>query len=114
MHLKFKNDFIFNILASKLICFLADDTDGDIDKDEPLSMFDNDDETESTTEKVNRDDSDNLQDTSLMFRNGHISLFGEIIHDMEPSSTDDVRIPPAPTTGSHKNVNMHQKNINYL
>jgi hypothetical protein len=76
-------------------------------------MFDNDEETESTTEKVDHDDSDNLQDTSLMFRNGHISLFGEIIHDMEPSNTDELRPTPTPT-GSHKNVNVCiKKNIHY-
>ena len=78
-------------------------------------MFDNDDEAESTTEKIDREDSDNQQDTSLMFRNGHISLFGEIIHDTEPSNTDEQRPSPT-TTGSNKNVNahnMHNQNMHY-
>ena len=69
-------------------------------------MLDNDDEIEQTTKKVNNDDSGHLHDASLMFRNGHISLFGEIIHDTEPIITDDLTPPPT-TTGSQKQANVH-------
>ena len=91
-------------LKNYYFLYFLEETDGDIEEYEPLSMFDNEDGTESTTERIDRDDSDNLHDTSLMFRNGHISLFGEIIHDMESSNTDEQRSSPT-TTGSHKNVN---------
>ena len=66
--------------------------DREIDIDEPMSMMD--DEEGEIEEKTDQGTSDHLHDSSLMLRNGHISLFGEIIHDTEPTITDDLRPPP--------------------
>ena len=69
-----------------------------------MSMLDNDDGTDSITERMDHDASD-LQESSLMFRNGHISLFGEIIHDIEPINTDVLRPTPI-ATDAHEKVNI--------
>ena len=66
--------------------------DREIDIDEPMSMMD--DEEGEIQEKTDQTTSDHLHDSSLMLRNGHISLFGEIIHDTESTITDDLRPPP--------------------
>ena len=68
--------------------------DREIDIDEPMSMLSHDDEEGEIQEKTDHGTSDHLHDSSLMLRNGHISLFGEIIHDTEPNITDDLRPPP--------------------
>ena len=68
--------------------------DREIDIDEPMSMVSHDDEEGEIQEKADHGTSDHLHDSSLMLRNGHISLFGEIIHDTESTITDDLRPPP--------------------
>ena len=68
-----------------------------MDYDESMDMLDHDDDEDSIVEKIDNIDSKNSHDNSLMLRNGHISLFGEIIHDMEPLITDDLRPPPIRT-----------------
>ena len=69
--------------------------DREMDIDEPMSMLSHDDEEGEIQEKTDHGTSDHLHDSSLMLRNGHISLFGEIIHDNTDSTiTDGLRPPP--------------------
>ena len=68
--------------------------DGEIDKDEPMSMLDEEESEEAIMEKMDHESPEHGHDSSLMLRNGHISLFGEIIHDTESIASDVLDSPP--------------------
>ena len=68
--------------------------DGEIDKDEPMSMLDDEESDEAIMKKMDHTSPEHGHDSSLMLRNGHISLFGEIIHDTESSPSDALHPPP--------------------
>ena len=67
-----------------------------------MSMLDHDNKIEALEEKRDSVASDILHDGSLMFRNGHISLFGEIIHDLDPIVTEDL----------HPDININVHTVN--
>ena len=72
----------------------SEEIDGEIDKDEPMSMLDDEESDEAIMEKMDHTSPEHGHDSSLMLRNGHISLFGEIIHDTESSPSDALHPPP--------------------
>ena len=53
-------------------------------------MVDHDHNDDAKDENDSSVASDLLHDNGLMLRNGHISLFGEIIHDSEPIITEEL------------------------
>ena len=81
------------------LTILADDMNGKSmsmldDEDEPMSMLDDEESEEAVMEKMDHDSAEHAHDSSLMHRNGHISLFGEIVHDEEAIISDSLHPPP--------------------
>ena len=64
------------------------------DEHEPMSMLDDEESEEAVMEKMDHESAEHVHDSSLMLRNGHISLFGEIIHDEEAIISDSLLPPP--------------------
>ena len=64
------------------------------DEDEPMSMLDDEESEEAVMEKMDHESAEHAHDSSLMHRNGHISLFGEIVHDEEAIISDSLLPPP--------------------
>ena len=54
-------------------------------------MVDHDHNDDAKDENDGSVASDLLHDNGLMLRNGHISLFGEIIHESEPITKEELR-----------------------
>ena len=76
---------------------------GEIDEEEPMSMLDDEESEEAVMEKMDHESTEHGHTSNLMLRNGHISLFGEIIHDTEAMISDDL-IPPPVRDSNEGNV----------
>ena len=81
------------------LTIIADDMNGKSmsmldDEDEPMSMLDDEESEEAVMEKMDHESAEHAHDSNLMHRNGHISLFGEIIHDEEAIISDSLHPPP--------------------
>ena len=82
-----------------ILTIIADDMNGKSmsmldDEDEPMSMLDDEESEEAVMEKMDHESAEHAHDSSLMHRNGHISLFGEIVHDEEAIISDSLLPPP--------------------
>lgn len=97
------------VINGKVFSF-ADEMMGDIDEEEPMSMLDDEESEEAVMEKMDHESTEHGHTSNLMLRNGHISLFGEIIHDTEAMISDDL-IPPPVRDNTQENVRKNFKSI---
>ena len=97
------------VINGKYIYF-ADEMMGNLDEEEPMSMLDDEESEEAVMEKMDHDSTEHGHTSNLMLRNGHISLFGEIIHDTEAMISDDL-IPPPVRDNTQENVGLFWNSI---
>ena len=91
------------VVINENVFSFADEMMGEIDEEEPMSMLDDEESEEAVTENMDHDSTEHGHNSNLMLRNGHISLFGEIIHDTEAMITDDL-VPPPVRDNTQENV----------